>query len=95
MTDKQTYPPVYLAPGETTVLTSSDGHEMEFIGVDDEKLIVFVIAYAEWRHLTALAHMVSQDQRQKAAREANTAFNALPDRVKRIVTERTKGRVIV
>lgn len=93
MNDKR-YPPVEIRPGEVKELMWADG-VVELVGLDDEKVTVFVIAYAEWRHLTAIGAMVTQEQRHKAAREANAAFNALPNRIKQIVTERTKGRVIV
>lgn len=95
MAEKASYPPVYIEPGTTTQLTATNG-TVEFIGVDDPKILDFIEAVAELRMLRNSSLQPSNASVDAAKRKVDRMWGHLPMRVfNAIERRRADGPVIL
>lgn len=85
--DKKMYPPTFVTPGQTTRLTAKDGI-IEFIGVYDDKVLDFLVAFAKCQELAENPIQVSTASMEAAARARDRAWKQLDAYTLKTVMER-------
>ena|SRR5687767_14095283 len=75
----ETYPPAYVKPGETVRLSARNG-EIEFIGVYDDRVLDFFVAFVKWQKLKADWPISRPDSAEilMAENEMREKWNRLP-----------------
>lgn len=90
MSEFKTYPPHYIKPGDTTRLSADNG-EIEFIGIYDDSVVDFMLAFHEWEQLKKHPVQVAPSTMEYATSKIHRLFGLIPAHLKKLILERSAG----